>query len=289
MRASSQNRYEGPLYLAHVCPDALDRLEGHLGRRERPGGHRHRSDPTGLMPGSQAVSRRNEPVNGLPLRVLVLRRALESGYALDRMVEYEFLTADAALILRDAAQAADNIVIAGPSSSARTSLLYAAMAETPLDQRVLVIEEPEWAQARLSLPLNAELANPIARLGLANVIREELRSETPPDILVLDEITNWAVSLAITATLAGKCALWGTVRGRDTERAVGHLTMLTAGDKLRAAQSRAEIEAEVLHAFDLIVTMERREDRAFVARISRPNPAGKLETVYKARRVRNEA
>jgi hypothetical protein len=66
-------------------------------------------------------TRRNEPVNGLPLRVLVLRRALGSGYALGRMVEHDFLTDDAALILRAAAHAANNIVIAGPSRSPNPS------------------------------------------------------------------------------------------------------------------------------------------------------------------------
>jgi Flp pilus assembly CpaF family ATPase len=227
-----------------------------------------------------------ETVNGLPLRVRVLRRPLGPGHALDRMVAHDFLTYRAAAMLREAATAGDNLVIAGPSSSARTSLLYACLAEILPDEKVLVVEEPVTStQSRLSLPANAERTNPIARLGLAKVVREELRSENRPDVLVLHEVTNWAVGLAIEATLDGKWTLWTTVRSRDTEGAVGRLTMLTSSDKLRAAESKLDIRAEILRAFDLIVVMEKRDDLAFVSRISRSNSAGKLETVYKVRRV----
>jgi Flp pilus assembly CpaF family ATPase len=231
------------------------------------------------------LSKRWAPVVGAPLTVITLRRSLDRGLALDRMIACGFLTEEAARILSDAVQGDENIVIGGPSSSGKTSLLYACVAETPLDCRVVVIEEPEpRAHTFLPLPPNATRINPLVQYGLATTIREQLASPARPDVMVLGEAGNWSVSLAIAAALEDKWAWMASVRGRDIQTIMGRLTTMTAEDKVRKRSTIEEVEIEVVRAVDLVGVMSRNDDRAWLSRLARPVSPTDFETVYRVRR-----
>jgi hypothetical protein len=65
------------------------------------------------------LSKRWAPVAGAPLTVITLRRSLDRGLALDRMIACGFLTEEAARILSDAVRGDENIVLGGPAAAAR--------------------------------------------------------------------------------------------------------------------------------------------------------------------------
>jgi Flp pilus assembly CpaF family ATPase len=231
------------------------------------------------------LSKRWAPVAGVPLSVISLRRSLDRGLALDRMIACGFLTEEAARILSEAVAGDENIVLGGPSSSGKTSLLYACVAETPPDCRVVVIEEPEpRAHTFLPLPPNATRINPLAQYGLATTIREQLASPSRPDVMVLGEVGNWSVSLAITAALEDKWAWMASIRGRDIQTVMGRLTTMTAEDKIRKRSTIEEVEIEVFRSVDLVGVMSRNEDRSWLSRLVRPVSPTESDTVYRVKR-----
>jgi hypothetical protein len=233
------------------------------------------------------VSRRLVGVPGAPLSVMTLRRSLDPGIAIDQMISSGFLTEEASLILMESIRARENIVFAGPSSSAKTSLLYACLGEVPPDWRVVAVEEPEpKAHTLLPLPPNIERANPLARLGLARIIREELRSPRVPDLISLGELNSWPISLAIAAAIEERWAWTATVRARDVSGVVGRLVAMVESDDLRKRQVRAEIEVEVVRSMDLIAIMDHRRDWTWLARIFRPLSPEDFESLYRAPRPR---
>jgi Flp pilus assembly CpaF family ATPase len=252
---------------AEVLTALLEQLEGHHAD-ELPAG----------------VSKRRVSVPFTPLLVISLRRSVDPGVALGRMVECGFLSEEAGSLLADAVRAGENILVAGPSSSAKTSLLYACVGEVGPERRVVVVEEPEpKAHVLLPLPPNVERIDPHTRFGLAHLLREELSSADPPDVMVLGEVSNWAVSLAVKAVIEERWSLMAAIRARDVQSAIGRLVTSVAEDQLRRRQERAEVEEEVARALDLIGVMERHGGDAWLARLVRPVSPTEWETLVRSR------
>jgi|SRR5271157_4138529 len=126
--------------------------------------------------------------------------------------------------------------------------------------------------------------NPLVQYGLATTIREQLASPARPDLMVLGEVGNWPVSLAIAAALEDKWAWMASVRGRDIQTIMGRLTTMTAEDKVRKRSTIEEVEIEVVRAVDLVGVMSRNEDRARLSRLVRPVSPMEFDTVYRVRR-----
>lgn len=167
------------------------------------------------------------------------------------------LDAPAASHLRAAVAERSTIMIAGGTSSGKTSLLNALTGYLPAGERVVTIEET--AELRLAADHVVRLeARPDNAEGVGAVtVRELLRSalRMRPDRLVIGEVRGGEAFDLVQALHTGHAGSLGTVHanpGVDAVERIVHLALL-AGVGLDAAT----LHRQVVAALDVIVHLER--------------------------------
>lgn len=225
------------------------------------GGEVHRARP--LVSAELPVS--GERFEGVlppasPAPVFSLRKRAAHVISLDQYESEAILTSQQADCLREAVQQRLNIVVAGPTSSGKTTLANALLAEVAkTDDRVLVLEDTVELQctARDQVTLRSQPGI----VDMADLMRSTLRLR--PDRIVVGEVRGAEALDLIKA--------WGTGHpgGIATLHAGSSLGALLRIEQLILEVARTAPRALIADAVDLIVFLDGRGRERRVRELSR--------------------
>lgn len=163
---------------------------------------------------------------------------------------------DPMLLLRSAVKERRNILISGGTSTGKTTFLNALLAEIPLHERLILIEDtPE-----LRLPHR----NAVGLIATRGALSESLVSvedlliaslRMRPDRIILGEIRGSEVTTFLRAVNTGHPGSLSTVHADSPARAIDQLALLVLQTGMRL--SWEDVVVYVRRSLDLIVQLKR--------------------------------
>lgn len=200
------------------------------------------------------------PPSGAGGPYVAIRRFFREKLTVERLLELDSLTRDAAALIRVLIECKQNVVIAGGTSSGKTSLLNAVSALIPEGERVIVIEDSQ----ELSLlrdhvvTLEGRPADAKGRgeVSIRQLFRITLRMR--PDRIVIGELRGGEALDLIQAMTSGHGGCLTTLHAtypRDVLTRLETMAMM-ADIELPLAALRAQIASAV----DIVVQVSRFRD-----------------------------
>jgi type IV secretion system protein VirB11 len=168
--------------------------------------------------------------------------------------------------LKAAVKARKTILVAGGTSTGKTTFLNALLREIGPAERLILIEDTP--ELRLVHENAVGLVAVRGQLGEASVIADDLLVASlrmRPDRIVLGELRGAEAFTFLRAVNTGHPGSMTTIHADTPERAIEQLAMLVlqSGARLK----REDIVAYVDSAVDVIVQLERRDGRRVITRI----------------------
>jgi pilus assembly protein CpaF len=196
--------------------------------------------------------------NGGPY--VAIRRFHGEKLTLDRLLELDALTPDAADLIRVLIESKRNIVIAGGTSSGKTSLLNSLSGLIPEGERVVVIEDSkELALHREHVvTLESRPADPQGRgeVSIRDLFRITLRMR--PDRIVIGELRGGEALDLVQAMTSGHGGCLTTLHAtypRDVLTRLETMSMMADIEMPLAA-----LRAQIASAVDIVVQVSRFRD-----------------------------
>lgn len=188
----------------------------------------------------------------------------------DDEIDRALASGDIATALSTAVHARKNILVAGGTSTGKTTFLNALMAEIPADERLIFIEDtPELqiqhANAIGLLAARSELGE--ARVTANDLVAASLRMR--PDRIILGELRGDEALAFLRAVNTGHPGSMTTVHADSPKGAIEQITLLAlqGGTQL----SRADVHHYVRSTIDLYVQLGRTSGRRHVSQVVRGN------------------
>lgn len=169
-------------------------------------------------------------------------------------------------ILMQAVQSRKNIIVAGGTSTGKTTFLNALLAEIPPQERLLLIEDTE--ELKITQPNVVGLIAARGKLSEAEVTAEDLliaALRMRPDRIILGELRGNEAFTFLRAVNTGHPGSMTTIHADTPQRAIEQLALLVlqAGSRL----SREDVRHYVRESVDLFVQLERSGGRRRVTQI----------------------
>lgn len=175
--------------------------------------------------------------------------------------------------LRAAVEARCNILVAGGTSTGKTTFLNALIAEIPASQRLIVIEDTPEVTLRHENAIGLLAARTM--LGEASVTAEDLLNASlrmRPDRIILGELRGPEAFSFLRAVNTGHPGSMTTIHADSPARATEQLALLVLQTGTRL--SREDVQHYVRSTIDLYVQLERVGGRRIVSEIvTRRSPA----------------
>ena len=169
-------------------------------------------------------------------------------------------------VLREAVRGKRNVLIAGGTSTGKTTFLNALLREIPADERLILIEDtPELEMTHRN---SVGLVAARSPLGEAEVKAEDLLMAAlrmRPDRIILGELRGSEAFTFLRAVNTGHPGSMTPIHADDPARAVEQLALLVlqAGTRL----SREDVRHYVRTSIDVFVQLERQAGRRKVAQV----------------------
>lgn len=242
---------------------------------------------TRLPNGSRVhVAKRPCARNGM---VVTIRKFGKATLDIDWLIELGTLTVQAKEYLKIAVAAEQNLLVAGGTSSGKTSLLNALSSFIPEGQRVVVIEDSAELQLQMDHVISLE-AKPADRFGRGAIhIRDLFKSSLRlrPDRIIIGEVRGGEALDMIQAMTSGHGGSMGTLHANNPYDALNRLETM-------ALMSQVELplhalRSQVASAIDVVVHLSRQVGgQRLVTRISEVLPLGdadhyKLKDIFELR------
>ncbi len=213
--------------------------------------------------------------------LLTLRRFAPVPFTIGQLVERGSITTADGELLCEHVRTRRSIVIAGATSSGKTSLLGALAREVPATERIVTVEDA--AELRIDRPhvvrLEARQANVEGRgdISIRELVRNALRMR--PDRLIVGEVRGGEALDMLQALNTGHAGSLTTVHANTPADALRRIeTMALMGD---IELPHRAIREQVATAVDVVVQLERspRGDRRVVeiSRVRRDPNGWRLE------------
>ncbi len=207
--------------------------------------------------------------------VMSIRKFAKSMLDLDWLMELGTLTPEAREFLEVAVTAERNILVAGGTSSGKTSLLNALSALIPRDQRLVVIEDSAELQLQQDhvISLESKAADRFGRgaVGIRELFRSSLRLR--PDRIIIGEVRGGEALEMIQAMTSGHGGSMGTLHANAPLDALNRLETMALMSEVELPLSA--LRSQVSSAIDLIVQMSRQiGGRRLVTQITEVLPLG---------------
>lgn len=175
-------------------------------------------------------------------------------------------TGDIAAFLRDAVKARKTIVVAGGTSTGKTTFLNALLKEAPRHERLVLIEDTP--EVKLDHPNAVGLVAVRGELGEARVTAEDLLQASlrmRPDRIIMGELRGREALSFLRAVGSGHPGSITTVHADSPKGAVEQLALMAmlGGTPL----GRAEIVDHVRGTVDIFVQLERCNGKRTVSAI----------------------
>ncbi|MEM8738289.1 MAG: CpaF family protein [Planctomycetota bacterium] len=194
---------------------------------------------------------------------------------IDWLIELGSLTTEARDFLKVAVAAEQNVLVAGGTSSGKTSLLNALSAFIPEDERVVVIEDSAELQLQKDHLVSLESKPPDSfgrgAVGVRDLFKSSLRLR--PDRIIIGEVRGGEALDMIQAMTSGHGGSMGTLHANTPADALNRLETMALMSKVELPLHA--LRSQVSSAIDLIVQMSRQiGGRRLVTQISEVLPLG---------------
>ena len=173
---------------------------------------------------------------------ITLRRHPKSAWSFDQLEAALWAPPSAISIMKELIEKKVNILIAGPTSSGKTSVLNACLNHTSPNERVIAIEDsdelipPSPYSVKL---LTRSESQHLTAVDQADLIRQSLRMR--PDRIVMGEVRGPEAKDLILALASGHSGSMGTIHASHHKQALLRLELLVQLGNLswssRAVQS----------------------------------------------------
>jgi len=193
-----------------------------------------------ILPGGARLHASIPPISSLELTI---RKYRENPITIFELSKFRTLTSEALAVLWLVMQSDLSVLIAGNTSSGKTTTLNALFSFVPLRERVLITEETP--EINIPHPHTVKLlSNPDLSIGMKDLVADSLRMR--PDRVIVGEVrTSEEVSALIETVLSGQA------RG---SYATFHAQ--SANEALQRLRSLGVLEAD-LSSLDLILVQRR--------------------------------
>ncbi len=173
---------------------------------------------------------------------------------------------EVATFLREAVRARKTIVVAGGTSTGKTTFLNALLKEAPHDERLVLIEDTP--EVKLDHPNAVGLVAVRGELGEARVTAEDLLQASlrmRPDRIIMGELRGREALSFLRAVGSGHPGSITTVHADSPKGAVEQMALMAmqGGTPL----GRSEIVDHVRGTVDIFVQLERRSGKRAVSAI----------------------
>ncbi len=173
---------------------------------------------------------------------------------------------EAAEVLRHSVLERRNILVAGGTSTGKTTFLNSLLAEIPREERLVLIEDT--AELHLAHENAVGLIAARGELSEARITAEDLliaALRMRPDRIILGELRGVEAFTFLRAVNTGHPGSMTTIHADTPARAIEQLALLVlqAGSKL----SREDVRHYVRQSVDVFVQLERRGGKRRVAQI----------------------
>ena len=190
-----------------------------------------------------------------------IRKHLMRQKSLHELSAMGVMTLEIAEVLSLAIKNGENILVSGGTQAGKTTLLNALIAETPLSQRVITIEEVFELQPRVPDLIQMQTRGPNLQgdgeISLRQLIKEALRMR--PSRIVVGEVRQ-AEALDLLLALNSGLPGMGTLHANSARDAITKLQTLPllAGENI----SHKFIAPTVASAIDLVIQVSLGTDGA---------------------------
>ena len=168
--------------------------------------------------------------------------------------------------LRAAVRARKNIVVAGGTSTGKTTFLNALLKEIPREERLILIEDA--AEVQLDHPNAVGLVAVRGETGEAKVTAEDLVQASlrmRPDRIILGELRGREAASYLRAINTGHPGSITTLHADSPRGVIDQLTLLVLQAGLNLG--RAEIADYARSIIDVFVQLSRKDGRRVVSEI----------------------
>ena len=190
-----------------------------------------------------------------PKEIWTFKKLQQNGWASLHVIE----------LIREIIGCRMNILIAGPTSSGKTSVLNACLQEVSAAERVVVIEDTD----ELALPnsfcvkLLTRFCNHMPNVDQTLLVKQSLRMR--PDRLVLGEVRDAAAKDLVMALATGHSGSMGTLHAHNHKQALLRLELLVQSGSVRW-DSRA-IRNMIHHGIQIIFIVKKEKGLRYLQSI----------------------
>jgi len=220
--------------------------------------------------------------------LLTIRRFVRIASTLEDLVRLGSVTPLAAIELERLVATGANVLVAGGTSTGKTTLLAAALSAAARDDRIVVLEDaaelPLEHPHRVRLESRPATHEGMAQISMRELVRNALRMR--PDRIIVGEVRGAEAYDLLQAWNTGHRGSWSTVHANGVEEALLRLEsmVLCAG----TGMPQAVVREQVARSVDAVVQLERAPDgRRRVLEIasveldrSRSDPAWMVRTIF---------
>ncbi len=193
--------------------------------------------------------------------IVTIRKFPEEAFNMEKLVELNSLTQEAADFLRKLVVAGYNIFISGGTGSGKTTFLNALSNDIPKDERIITIEDSAELQIR-SIPnlVRLEVRNANAEgkneISIRDLIKSSLRMR--PDRIIVGEVRDAAAIDMLQALNTGHNGM-STGHSNSPADMLSRLeTMVLLGTDIPLLAVRKQIAS----AIDIVVQLGRLRDKS---------------------------
>ena len=191
---------------------------------------------------------------------VAIRRFSRSTLTVDRLVEFDSLTSDAAAMLQSIVGGKQNIVVAGGTASGKTSMLNALSGLIDPQERIVVIEDTRELQLQQPHVVPLEAQPPDVRGNGKVTIRDLFKAtlRMRPDRIVVGEIRGGESIDLIQAMTSGHGGCMTTVHASHALDTLGRLETMALMSEIQIPLQA--LRAQIASAADFIVHVTRLAD-----------------------------
>jgi type IV secretion system protein VirB11 len=161
------------------------------------------------------------------------------------------------MFLRKAIKYKKNILIAGGTSTGKTTFLNACLREIPLDERIITLEDVREVQIqhknRVHL-LASKNDQSVAKISMAKLVETCLRLR--PDRIILGELRGEEALDFMQAASTGHDGTLASIHASNPHMALLRLSGMVQSNP-RASLSRPEILTDLYQLIDIVVQMKK--------------------------------
>lgn len=188
---------------------------------------------------------------------LTIRRFTAVAGTLGGLVDLGAVDCDGELVIRDLLVQRANVLVSGGTSSGKTTLLAATLAECPSADRIVVIEDaaelPLQHPHRVRLEARPAGADGVLAVEVRDLVRNALRMR--PDRIVVGEVRGGEAFDLLQALNTGHRGCWSTVHANGPADALRRVETMAAC--AGTGVPHGVLRQQTGRAFDAVIHLER--------------------------------